>query len=102
VYSGGIRFYRPLLVGHIVEVEARLLHTGRTSMHISTHVRSGAPTSDHLELNTHCLSVFVLLNAEGQPSTVKNWVPQTHEDRALDEHAVALIGMRAEVDGGTH
>ena len=28
VYAGGFRFYRPLRIGHLVEVEARLLHTG--------------------------------------------------------------------------
>ena len=25
VYAGGVRFYRPLHIGHLVEVEARLL-----------------------------------------------------------------------------
>ena len=28
VFSGGVRFYRPLLIGHVVEVEARLVYTG--------------------------------------------------------------------------
>ncbi|MEB0303692.1 acyl-CoA thioesterase, partial [Mucilaginibacter sp. 5C4] len=43
VYSGGIHFYRPIRIGHIVEVDARLIHTGPSSMHISIRVRSGSP-----------------------------------------------------------
>ena len=31
------------MIGHIVEVRARLLHTGRSSMHVSVHVSSGDP-----------------------------------------------------------
>ena len=32
VYVGGIRFYKPILVGSLVEVEAKVIYTGRTSM----------------------------------------------------------------------
>ena len=35
VYVGGIRFYRPILIGNLVEVRAKLIHTGKTSMHVS-------------------------------------------------------------------
>jgi acyl-CoA hydrolase len=41
VFSGGVRFYRPLLIGHVVEVEARLVYTGTKGMHVAVHVRSG-------------------------------------------------------------
>jgi acyl-CoA hydrolase len=27
VYAGGVRFYQPLLIGHVVEVQARLIYT---------------------------------------------------------------------------
>ena len=43
VYAGGVRFYQPLRIGDLVEVEARLIYTGRRSMHVSVHVRSGNP-----------------------------------------------------------
>lgn len=67
VYSGGVRFYRPLRIGHLVEVEARLLMTGRASMHISVHVRSGDPADAELQLTTHSLIVFVPLGDPGAP-----------------------------------
>lgn len=38
---GGRRFQRPIMVGDLVEVEARLAYTGKTSMDISVEVRSG-------------------------------------------------------------
>ena len=30
VFAGGVRFYRPMFIGDLVEVTARLLHTGTT------------------------------------------------------------------------
>ena len=61
IFTGGVRFYRPLRIGHVVEVEARLLHTGRTSMHVGVHVRSGDPAegADGMELTTYCRTIFV-------------------------------------------
>jgi acyl-CoA hydrolase len=103
VYSGGIRFYRPILIGHIVEVEARLLHTGRTSMHIAVHVRSGDPRESMrvldagqsaLQLTTHCLTIFVALDDAGRPKAIPPLMPQTEEDTRLAEHARLLIDLR--------
>jgi 4-hydroxybenzoyl-CoA thioesterase len=94
VYAGGVRFYRPLLIGSIVESQARLLHTGRTSMHISVHVRSGDPKTQQLDLTTHCLIVFVALDGARRPVPVTRWDPRTAEDRDLDRHAMQLIELR--------
>jgi 4-hydroxybenzoyl-CoA thioesterase len=98
VYAGGVRFYRPLLIGHLVEVETRLLHTGTTSMHISVHVRSGDPATGELGLTTHCLIVFVQLDGANQAAPARAWVPVSAEDVALDAHAQHLIELRATVD----
>jgi len=97
VYSGGIGFYRPIFIGDIVEVEACLLHTGSSSMHISVHVRSGDPRQQQLLVTTHCLTVFVALNDEGQTIPCPPWNPTTMEDLDLNAHALALVsglGMR--------
>lgn len=98
VYSGGIRFYRPLFIGDLVEVEARLLHTGTSSMHISVHVRSGDPKHGKLHLTTHCLTVFVSLDDGGSASQVRTWAPVSDEDRALATHALDLVALRSAVD----
>ena len=94
-YAGGIRFYRPIMIGHIVEVRARLLHTGRSSMHVSVHVSSGDPTAPEMQLTTHCLTIFVALDEQDRPVPVPRWDPVTEEDRRLDEHARHLMRLRA-------
>lgn len=94
VYSGGIRFYAPVPIGNLVEISARLLHTGHSSMHISVHVSSADPKTSQFELTTHCLTVFVAL-ADGHPAETPTWHPRSEEDKALDAHAQALMRLRA-------
>ena len=94
-YSGGIRFYRPIQIGHIVEVDARLLYTGDSSMHISVHVRSGDPKKPEMQLTTHCLTVFVAIDASNRPTRVRRWQPTLDEDLRLQEHAQNLIKLRS-------
>lgn len=98
VYAGGVRFYRPLRIGDLVEVEARLLHTGTTSMHISVHVRSGDPALGDLKITTHCLIIFVSLDANGEARPTHRWAPVTAEDQSLERHALHLAQLRAAVD----
>jgi len=97
VYTGGIRFYQPLHIGEVVEVEARLLHTGRTSMHIAVHVRSADPRTMEFRLTTHCLVLFVALDESGKAIECPKWIPSSDEDVALDRHAIDLVKLRAAV-----
>ncbi|MCT2059361.1 acyl-CoA thioesterase [Dietzia cinnamea] len=94
-YAGGVRFYHPVRIGDVVEVEARLLHTGHETMHVSVHVRSGAATSSARTLSTHCLTVCAALGADGRPTPVARWSPVSAEDHALDAHARDLVRLRA-------
>ena len=98
VYSGGIHFYRPIRIGDIVEVDARLIHTGPRSMHISIRVRSGSPRTPHdLQLTTQCMSIFVSRGADGGAEPVRPLPLASAEDERLDAHARALIAMRADL-----
>jgi acyl-CoA hydrolase len=96
-YSGGVRFYRPIHIGHLVQLEARLLRTGRSSMHIAVHVSSGDPTTGQLQLTTHCLTIFVALDDDGKARPVPRWRPQSAEDKALDAHALQLVELRRQI-----
>lgn len=96
-YAGGVRFYQPMFIGDLVEVEARLLHTSGSKMHLSVHVRSGSTKTLDLRLTTHCLIVLATLDDEGRVTAGKQWVPETDEDRALDQHARDLQGERESV-----
>jgi acyl-CoA hydrolase len=94
-YSGGIHFYRPIHIGDLVEVEARLIHTGPRSMHVAIHVRSGDPAGDELKPTTQCMSILVVKGVDGKAQPVPQWELVSGEDVALDEHAIHLIEMRA-------
>ncbi len=96
IFTGGVRFYRPLRIGHLVEVEARLLHTGRTSMHFGVHVRSGDPATGELDLTTYCRTIFVGIDAQRRAVPCPAWVPISEEDRALNAHALDLVAIRAD------
>ncbi len=98
VYAGGVRFYRPLLIGWVVQTRARLVHTGPHSMHISVHVHSGDPRTEERELTTHCMMIFVGLDEGQRSAPVPTWIPRSAEDIALDQHARHLVELRARSD----
>ncbi|MBL8473488.1 MAG: acyl-CoA thioesterase [Rhodocyclaceae bacterium] len=94
VYVGGIRFYKPILVGSLVEVEARVIHTGRTSMHVAVDVRAGDLKDGDLQRTTHCVIVFVAVNDHGNPTNVTAWTPQSEAECAEQRYAVRLMELR--------
>ncbi|WP_265444526.1 acyl-CoA thioesterase [Flexivirga meconopsidis] len=91
VYVGGVRFLQPMHIGDLVEIQARLMRTGRTSMHMTVDVRSGDPAGDAPSLTTRCHLVFVAIGDADQPQEVPAWTPTTAGDRALERHAAALL-----------
>jgi len=91
VYVGGIRFLRPIMIGDLVEVEARLAYTGSTSMNISVEVRSGDMKGGQLEKTTECLIVFVSVDSHGRPMPVDAWSPETPGEVALATRAKAQL-----------
>lgn len=97
-YFGGIRFYRPILIGHVVEITARLIHTGPRSMHMSVHVTATETHSDIPELAAHGLAVVVAVDDDGKARPVKQWQPKSEEDHLLDAHARHLIELRSLVE----
>jgi acyl-CoA hydrolase len=90
-YVSGIRFHRPIRIGDLVEVEARLAYTGRTSMNIAVEVRSGDIKTGHLHRTTECLIVFVSVDEDGQPTEVDSWEPETPGEVALAAKAKAQL-----------
>ncbi|MEO8220603.1 MAG: hotdog domain-containing protein [Specibacter sp.] len=99
VFSGGVRFYRPLLIGHVVEVEARLVYTGVKGMHIAVHVRSGDPKGHEMNLTTYCLTVMVTRDNAGNSVPVPHWAPLSDEDKHLHSHARDLLEIRGRAPG---
>lgn len=96
-YAGGIRFVKPIHVGNIVEVSAKVIYTGNTSMHIGIDVRAGDPKVSERQLTTHCIVIMVAVDDAGNPAPVPEWVPQSEEDKALRDSAIRLMEMRKKI-----
>jgi acyl-CoA hydrolase len=98
VYVGGIRFYKPIFIGALVEVYARVIYTGKTSMHLAVDVWSRDPRGQELTKTTHCVIIFVALDDEGKPVPVPKWEPRTPEDRRMEEYARKLMELRQGIE----
>ena len=88
VSVGGIRFKKPIHVGELVELNAKVVHTGKTSIHIFISVNAGDPKSPELSETGTCIMSFVAVDDEGNPAEVEMWVPETKEDELLQEFAI--------------
>ena len=91
VSAGSIRFRRQIMIGDLVEVEARLAYTGTTSMNISVEVRAGDIKTGEMQKITACLVVFVAVDDDGKKMPVPHWQPATPGDMALAERVKAHL-----------
>lgn len=96
-YAGGIRFVAPIYVGNLVEVSAKVIYTGRSSMHIAIDVQASDPKQLERRLTTHCIVIMVAVDEDGKPTPIPEWVPQTEEDKKLRDSAIKLMNMRKEI-----
>jgi len=76
----------------MVEVRAKLIHTGKTSMHIVVDVSAGDPKESLYTQTTYCIIVFVAV--DDQVTKVKRWEPEAEEDVALEQYAKRLMELR--------
>jgi len=97
VYVGGIRFLKPIFIGDIAEVHARIIYTGSTSMHIAINIQSLNPQKQTTNHTTSCIIIFVAVDDEGKSRQVPPWEPSTEEDVRLNNYAKELIVKRKEI-----
>lgn len=90
VYLGGTHFYRSINIGDIVRVEARVIDTGRTSIHVAVDVFARSFEVQNFEHKVHCVAVFVHVDEKGIPQTVLPWVPKTEQERDMAAYAKRL------------
>lgn len=93
VSVGSIRFQRPIMIGDLVEVQARLAYTGSTSMNIAVEVRAGDMKTGQMEVITECVVVFVAVDPNGKTIPVEPWLPETPGDIALAQNVKAHLDM---------
>jgi acyl-CoA hydrolase len=94
VSVSGIQFIAPILIGDLVTVRARLIHTGTSSMHLAVDVLARDLRKGEQRLATSCVMVFVALDSpDGKPTPVPAWEPRTDEDRRLQDYARRLMEL---------
>ena len=98
VYVGGIRFHRPVLIGNTVEVNAKLIYTGKTSMQLAVEVSAGDPKEGSYAKTTQCVVVFVALDDQGKPAEVERWEPESEQVVALERYAKKLMELRKDTE----
>jgi acyl-CoA hydrolase len=98
VYLGGLHFLGPIHVGEVVELQALVIRTGRTSLDIAVDVYARDPKSTVRRRTGHCVIVFVALNAEGRPVPVPQWQPRDEVDQALEQYAGRVAELRKQMD----
>lgn len=98
VYVGGIRFLAPIKIGELVELEAKIIYTGRSSMHIAVDVYAKKIKAEKRTKTTHCIIVFVAVDHDNKPVEVPKWIPTTKEDVELEKYAIKLMERRKEID----
>ncbi|PML80122.1 acyl-CoA thioesterase [Enterovibrio norvegicus] len=96
-YAGGIRFVAPIHVGNLVEVSAKVIYTGNSSMHIAIDVQASDPKELKNRLTTHCIVIMVAVDEAGKPSSIPKWIPETDEDKELEQSAIRLMNMRKQI-----
>lgn len=99
VAVGGIRFVSPIRISDLVTVSAKLVYTGSSSMHFAVDVRARDPMGGDNRLCTHCIIVFVALDAvEGKPTPVPSWQPEAPEDCKLAEYATKVMELSKNIE----
>lgn len=87
----GIEFMRPILIGDMVRVRARLAYTGTSSMHIAVDVIAQDLKSGEERIATSCVIVFVALDApNGHPAPVPKWEPQDECEHCDRDYVLKL------------
>ncbi len=88
----GIQFVAPILIGDLVTVRARLIHTGTSSMHMAVDVLARDLRSGEQRLATSCVMIFVALDSpDGKPTPVPAWRPTEEQDIRLQDYARRLM-----------
>jgi len=98
VSANGIRFIRPILVGQLITVTARIVHTGKTSMHIYVVVRSGDPKDNLIVVTNRCFISFMAIDESGYPIKVPTYKPIDEEDNLLEQVAMHAKDFAKKLD----
>ena len=98
VSANGIRFIKPIKVGQLVEINACLVHTGASSMHIYVVVKAGDATDDNMSVSNRCFITFMAVDKDGKPKNVPSYVPKDERHMQLELVAMHAKDFAKELD----
>jgi acyl-CoA hydrolase len=93
-FVGDMNFHSPVRVGELVEVTARVIHTGRSSMHIALDLLACPPADCRYSKALRCIMVFISVDENGESVAVPSWRPSTPEDLAMEQYALKIMELR--------
>jgi acyl-CoA hydrolase len=91
---GNLRFERPVRVGEVVNLDARVIATFRTSIEIEVVVTGEDSRTGRTWPCVHALTVFVAIDDQGQPVPVPPLLLDSDELRASQAAAAARRASR--------
>ncbi len=80
-----VDFVSPAYVGDILELEAFVTSTGRTSMEVYVRVTSRNIKTGETKLTTESFVTMVAIDEEGKPTPVPSIYPETEREKKLFE-----------------
>jgi uncharacterized protein (TIGR00369 family) len=89
-----IAFIRPVRVGEVVKVAARVVNTGRTSIDMEVAVETENVFTGECALAAKGFFTMVALDDRGRPAEVPPWAPRTEEEQRLRDEAIERHARR--------
>ena len=93
-FVGDVNFHQPISVGDLIEVNAKIIHTGKTSMHIAIDLSFCRPQKCEPSKALHCIMVFVAVNENNKSVKVPSWNPIEKSDIILEKYAIRIMELR--------
>ncbi|MOA08761.1 putative acyl-CoA thioester hydrolase [compost metagenome] len=92
--TDSLDFLAPIRVGEVIEVEAFVTWTNRSSMEVYVSVQSENLFSGKRKKTVTAFFTFVALDEQGKPAAVPSVVPQTEEEIKLHASAAERYQQR--------
>lgn len=96
-YVGNVHYDGTIGAGDVVEVDARIIHTGTSSIHVLVSVHARSLREAEYSRAMHCILVFVAVDEQGKAHPVRPWHPSTEDDSARQRLALERIPVRMRI-----
>ncbi|MFE4836235.1 acyl-CoA thioesterase [Arthrobacter sp. NPDC056691] len=96
-YVGNVHYDGTIGPGDVVEVDARIIHTGKSSIHVLVSVHARSLREAEYSRAMHCILVFVAVDEQGKAHRVRPWHPATEDDSARQRLALERIPVRMRI-----